>query len=76
MDDNPVEEIVDRLIDDLCDRSGFDNVWDSLDPDIQDEIREEWKSIIRTLWDYHESVVAQILSGAELTNEDIGRMLS
>ena len=76
MDDDPVGEIVDRLIDDLRGRSGFDGLWDELDPDIQEEIREEWRSIVMVLWYYHESVVAQILNGAELSHEDIGRMLS
>ena len=36
------EEIVDSIIRDLTDRSGFDGMWDSLDDDIRQEIRSKW----------------------------------
>lgn len=36
------EKIVDAIIDDLTDRGGFNQVWDSVGEDIQAEIRSEW----------------------------------
>jgi len=45
------EKIVKALISDLTDRSGFGNVWDSLDDEIQTEIKREWKNIINSVSD-------------------------
>lgn len=36
-----VTTIVDALLDDLYGRSGFDAWWDTIDPEVQGEIREE-----------------------------------
>jgi hypothetical protein len=38
--------IVNRIISDLTGRSGLENEWDSIDEDIQNEIRETWESIV------------------------------
>jgi len=40
------EEIVNEIIDALCDRGGFYGWWGNIDDDIQDEIKEEIKNII------------------------------
>jgi hypothetical protein len=38
--------IVDRIIDDLSDRSGIGDIWDSMAKHVQNEIREVWLNII------------------------------
>lgn len=38
--------IVDGIIADLSDRSGLSDEWDTIDEDIQSEIREEWIEIV------------------------------
>ena len=38
--------IVRELIDDIRERKGFRQLWDSLDVEIQEEIRETWTNII------------------------------
>jgi hypothetical protein len=40
-------EALDKIITDLTDRRGLRHVWDDLDEDIQQEIKEEWYGIIR-----------------------------
>lgn len=45
--DSRVEAVVERIIEDLQDRSGLGNAWDDIDPETQDEIRVEWKQFIR-----------------------------
>ena len=42
-----IENIVDKIIDDLTDRGGLGNEWDQIDEDIQAEIKEEWVNIIK-----------------------------
>jgi hypothetical protein len=37
--------IVDRIIADLTDRTGFRQAWDHTDEDIQTEIRSTWEQI-------------------------------
>lgn len=37
---------VDKIIEDLEDRSGLGNEWDAIDEDIQKEIRKEWIAIV------------------------------
>ena len=37
---------VDDIVSDLTDRSGLDGGWDSIDDDIQEEIKAEWVKII------------------------------
>jgi hypothetical protein len=39
-------QIVDKIVDDLTDRAGLENVWEELDEDIQNEIKQEWQEII------------------------------
>lgn len=40
-------EIAQEIVDDMTGRSGADGWWDGIDPDIQEEILEEWTDIIR-----------------------------
>lgn len=40
------EKIVEKILSDLTDRSGLDGAWDSIDSDIQEEIKETWVSIV------------------------------
>jgi hypothetical protein len=40
------DRVVSLIIGDLTDRSGLQNVWDELDEDIQEEIRQTWASFI------------------------------
>lgn len=46
MDVPKAEKIVDKLIEDLTDRSGLQNEWDALDEETQAEIRGAWRDII------------------------------
>ena len=41
-------EIIDEIINNLCDRSGFDDWWWNIGEDIQDEIKEEMLNIIKS----------------------------
>jgi hypothetical protein len=45
--ENIPETIVDEIIADIQGRSGMDGMWDSIDEEVQKEIKEEWVSIIR-----------------------------
>lgn len=40
------ENVIHNIFDDLTDRSGFGGWWDSIDQDIQDEIRETLTNIV------------------------------
>lgn len=44
---NSAEEIVDRILHDLQGRKGLGNEWDEIDPEIQQEIREEWIQLVK-----------------------------
>jgi hypothetical protein len=39
-------EIVSEILADLRGRGGLDGAWDSIDSDIQQEIRETWEGIV------------------------------
>jgi len=41
------DKIVANIIKDLCDRRGLCHEWESIDADIQKEIREVWADIVR-----------------------------
>lgn len=41
-----IKKCVLEILDTLCDRSGFDNWWDHLDDDTEEEITAELESII------------------------------
>lgn len=41
------DEAIEDIIGDLSDRGGLGNEWCGIDEDIQDEIRDEWASILR-----------------------------
>lgn len=43
----PEARAVCAIIKDLSDRRGLDNEWDAIDDDIQTEIVERWKEIIK-----------------------------
>ncbi len=45
MEDIP-KIIVNKMIDVLCDRGGFDGWWGNIDEDIQNEIKEELQKIV------------------------------
>lgn len=51
-------EAVNKIVDDLKDRSGGDGFWDSLDAEIQSEIKGEWADIIAKA--YSQGTVAQV----------------
>ena len=40
------EKAVDKLIEDMCDRSGFQNVWDELSETDRAELREVWITLV------------------------------
>jgi hypothetical protein len=42
------EQIVNAIIEDLTDRSGLSNEWINIDKEIQQEIKDEWCTIIIT----------------------------
>lgn len=42
-----IEQAVNNIVSDISDRSGLGDEWDAIDSGIQDEIKEEWRSIIR-----------------------------
>lgn len=41
-----VDNIVDKLFDDMLNRRGFNDLWYDIDDDVKQEIRESWKNII------------------------------
>lgn len=41
------EYITEEIVKDLSDRRGLRQEWDNIDYDIQEEIKDNWKSIIR-----------------------------
>ena len=46
IEDDMSIEIVNRIIEDLKDRRGLRQEWESIDSNIQDEIRDNWVSIV------------------------------
>ena len=46
MDEETAENIVDHIIEDLQNRKGFRQLWESTDEDLQQEIRDKWTQII------------------------------
>lgn len=40
------EELVQAIVTDLSDRSGFDRCWDGTDEGVRQEIRERWQAIL------------------------------
>ena len=44
-----MKDTVDKIIDNLIDRGGFDGWWGNLDDDIQDEIKEEIEKELITM---------------------------
>ena len=40
------EKIVDAILEDISDRTGWGNDWDDTTPDIKKEIKETWAKII------------------------------
>jgi hypothetical protein len=47
--------ITNRFIIDLTNRKGFDNLWDNLDHNMKDEIRNEWITIIDLILEHDQS---------------------
>lgn len=50
MSDERAEIIVDGIIRDLSERRGLRHEWERIDEDIQQEIRAEWISIVRSFY--------------------------
>lgn len=50
------KKIVKAIIRDIEDRSGIGNEWEQIDPDIQDEIRKEWKKKIVSVLDENQGL--------------------
>jgi hypothetical protein len=47
-----------EIIDSLCDRNGFDDWWNNLDDDIEEEITSELESIIeRRVHDFKDEII-------------------
>lgn len=42
------KEIVNEIIDSLCDRGGFDDWWYNIETSIREEIKEELEKIIKS----------------------------
>jgi len=42
------KEIIEKIINSLCDRGGFDDWWGNIDTSIQNEIMEELEDIIKS----------------------------
>jgi hypothetical protein len=40
------QKAVDAILADVTDRRGWRQAWDTFDDDIQEEIKEKWKSIL------------------------------
>ncbi len=41
-----IKNIVNDIIEDICDRKGLGNEWENIDEDIQEEIKEKWFKIV------------------------------
>lgn len=41
-----VDNIVDKIFDDMLNRRGFNDLWYGIDDDVKQEIRKSWKNII------------------------------
>lgn len=41
-----VDNIVDKIFDDMLNRRGFNDLWYEIEDDLKKEIRESWKNII------------------------------
>ena len=41
--------IVDEIIKDMSDRRGLRQEWDLIDEDVQEEIRETWRGIVKDI---------------------------
>lgn len=46
MIEKTAKTIVKKIVADLCDRGGLQNEWDSIDADIQKEIKDKWMEIV------------------------------
>jgi hypothetical protein len=44
--------VVDKIVDDITDRSGLGNAWEGIDADVREEIRKTWTDIVEdALWE-------------------------
>ena len=39
--------VVDKIVEDICDRSGIGDAWESIDDSIREEIMSKWEKIIK-----------------------------
>lgn len=44
---NNIDEIINKIVDDIRYRQGIGSEWDYIDEDIKTEIKDEWKNIIK-----------------------------
>jgi hypothetical protein len=42
------KNVVDLIIQDICNRSGLENAWEDIDDQIQSEIRQEWQALVES----------------------------
>lgn len=49
--ENVACEIVDKMLNELYDRTGFSDWWDSIDVDVQQEIEDSLVSIVENILD-------------------------
>lgn len=42
-----IEKIIQNIIRDICYRRGIGSEWEQIDDDIQEEIKDEWRLIIK-----------------------------
>lgn len=47
--DNEVERIIENIIRDISNRRGIGSEWEQIDIEIQEEIKNEWRMIIRQI---------------------------
>lgn len=43
-------KVVDALLKDLTNRRGFRQIWDQTDPDIREELKTAWATILNDQW--------------------------
>jgi len=46
---NKAKKIVETILDDMTDRGGLSGVWDMIDDDIQEEIKETWVKLVEKI---------------------------
>lgn len=42
-----IRKIVNKIVEDICDRGGIGDEWEAIDEDIREEIMQTWEKIIK-----------------------------